>query len=351
MDDSPPYPRAIAACLGRRYSGINASMLAVVPRQNDTDTVVAIGRHVPAEVPSITWRELWALRADGCWRVWHARRNTDMIIGLLLRHVLGFRFKLLFTSAAIRRHTWTTRWLYARMDAVIATTAKAAACLTRPATVVMHGVNTERFHPPASKQEAWRELAARHGLGGEYGVGVFGRIRESKGTGDFVEALLTALPRRAGMTAVIVGEATAEHRGFEQALRDKLGAAGLTERVHFAGFVPNDEVPLWHRAVSVVVCPSRSEGFGLPCLEAMASGCGVVTTTAGAWPEIVSEGVTGRVVPPARPDLLAEAVLDLTADAKRLAGMGASARADVVERFAISREVAGIRAVYDQLLS
>ncbi len=57
-------------------------------------------------------------------RVWHARRNNEMLVGLLLRSMLRMPLKLVFTSAAQRRHTAYTRWLMRRMDAVIATSTR-----------------------------------------------------------------------------------------------------------------------------------------------------------------------------------------------------------------------------------
>lgn len=320
-------------------------MLAVVPEQRKHETIAGLGFHIPDEIPQLRWIDLMRMRRDR-WRIWHARRNTDMLAGLILRHVLGFQFKLLFTSAAQRRHTWITRFCYKRMDAIIATTAKAAAFLDSPATVVRHGVDTDRFQPPADKKGSWAET----GLPGKYGVGVFGRIRPNKGSEDFTDALLSVLPRRADWTAVFVGQAAAEHRSYEQRLKGKLAAAGLAKRVHFTGFVPDRDIPRWYQALSVVVCPSRVEGFGLPCLEAMASGCPVVATRAGAWPEIVQEDVTGKLVDCGDVAGLTAALLAVTEDPERVARMGRQARAHVVQHFHIANEAKGIQDVYNTLL-
>ena len=82
---------------------------------------------------------LWRRRAP---LIWHARRNNEMIVGVLLR-ALGWPLKLVFTSAAQRHHTWITRWLIRRMDAIIATIEISASFLKREATVIMHGVDTD----------------------------------------------------------------------------------------------------------------------------------------------------------------------------------------------------------------
>src|SRR6202011_1688884 len=84
--------------------------------------------------------ELWRRRTP---LIWHARRNNEMIAGVLLRS-LGWPLKLVFTSAAQRHHSWITRWLIRSMDALIATSAISASFLKRKATVILHGVDTDR---------------------------------------------------------------------------------------------------------------------------------------------------------------------------------------------------------------
>jgi glycosyltransferase involved in cell wall biosynthesis len=343
--EDPASVRIVAASLGRHYSGINASMLAVIPEQLKHERIAALGYNIPDEIPKLRWKDLLKLRHDS-WRVWHARRNMDMLAGLVLRYLFGFRFKLVFTSAAQRRHTWITRFCYKRMDAVIATTARAAEFLDCPAIVVGHGVDTARFRPPVDRAKAWEET----GLPGKYGIGVFGRIRPNKGSEDFTDALLSVLPKRPDWTAVFVGLAAAEHKAFEQRLKNKLAEAGLAQRAHFAGFVPNDEIPRWYQAMSAVVCPSRVEGFGLPCLEAMASGCPVVATRTGAWPEIIQEGVTGKLVDCKDVAGLTAALLAITEDTERVSRMGQQARRHAQEHFSIAEEAKGIQNVYDLVL-
>jgi len=85
----------------------------------------------------------------------------------------------------------------------------------------------------------------------------------------------------------------------------------LTEEVHFAGFVPEDELPLWYNAARLFAFPSLYEGFGLPVLEAMACGAPVITSTVSSLPEV--GGKAAVLVPPRDTDRLAqemERVLD-----------------------------------------
>jgi glycosyltransferase involved in cell wall biosynthesis len=234
------------------------------------------------------------------------------------------------------------------MDAVIATSAAAASYLERHATVVLHGVDVEHFAPPTDRAAEWRS----RGLPGCFGIGVFGRIRPQKGSTEFIEAMIRVLPHRPEWTAVLVGQTTPEYRRYEQELRNRLAQAGLLERVHFTGFLPDRRsISEWYRALSVVVCASRVEGFGLTCLEAMASGCPVVASRTGAWPELLSEGETGFLVPPCDSVALAEAIMRLTTDPERIAAMGRRARDVVVDRHRIEDEAYGIYQVYRGLLA
>ena len=141
--------------------------------------------------------------------VWHARRNNEMIVGVVLK-ALGWPLKLLFTSAAQRNHSWITRWLIRRMDAVIATSDASASYLKRDAIVITHGVDTTRYAPASDRAAAFAES----GLPGRYAIGCFGRVRAQKGTDLFVAAMCELLVRFPDFTAVIVGQITPGSKCF-----------------------------------------------------------------------------------------------------------------------------------------
>src|ERR1044072_7686543 len=106
-----------------------------------------LGPHAPDGIARMGFADLLKLRSSGTPLIWHARRNDEMIAGLLLR-ALGWPLQLVFTSAAQRHHKRLTRWLIRQMDAVIATSALSASFLKRKATGGMHGVGTARYAPP-----------------------------------------------------------------------------------------------------------------------------------------------------------------------------------------------------------
>jgi glycosyltransferase involved in cell wall biosynthesis len=70
---------------------------------------------------------------------------------------------------------------------------------------------------------------------------------------------------------------------------DTVQRLGLLDDVHFLGFVPEDELPLWYNAARLFVFPSVYEGFGLPVLEAMSCGTPVITSSAASLPEVAGQ--------------------------------------------------------------
>jgi mannosyltransferase len=333
--------------LHARWSGVTATNRAVAPRIATTVEAAWMGSHRPEGIDRLGLGDLLRLLPSPPRpRMWHARRNDEMIVGLLLR-ALGWRLKLVFTSAAQRRHKALTRWLIARMDAVVATSAASASYLKVPARVIHHGVDIDLYHPTPDREQAWAE----GGLPGRYGIGCFGRVRRQKGVDVFAEALIRLLPRYPEFTAVVIGQVTAEETAFAAELKDKIASAGLTDRILFLGERPPEELPAWFRRMSIYVFASRNEGFGLTLLEAMASGAALVASRAGAAEVVVEDGATGVLVPPGDVDALTAALEPLMADPALAAQLGARARQAVVERHSIEAEARAIVQVYRQVWS
>jgi glycosyltransferase involved in cell wall biosynthesis len=117
----------------------------------------------------------------------------------------------------------------------------------------------------------------------------------------------------------------------------KLVVAGdgpLRPRVPGAlGFVPHGELQGLYARAAVVACPSRREGFGVACLEAMSHGRPVVATDVGGLRDLVVDGETGLVVPPRRPEALRAALERLLGDEQLRRRLGASGRERAREHF------------------
>ena len=257
----------------RRFSGVTASVIALVPALGKHYPTFVIGYGIPERIPRISWRQLWKKLQNSSHKIWQARRNGEMLMGLLLKRVLRCRLTLIFVSADNYPRGGYTRFLTRRMDALIATSESAASFIDGPSIVIPHGIDTRRFHPPDDRRTCWKEK----GLGGDFGIGIFGRVRPNKGTGAFVEALCEILPSFPDWTGVIIGETTREYRSFQRDLQRKIDRVHLSDRLIFVGMVEDfDEIPAWYRALSLVVAPPWLEGFGLTVPEAMASACAVI---------------------------------------------------------------------------
>lgn len=339
----------IAPNFKRRLSGVTSTIIQLVPAQVRLGQKVAtLGPGLPEHLPSIRFRNLaglWKAPEGKPFRIWHARRNLEMLPALILRDLLRAKLRIVFTSAAQRKHSRWTRFLISRMDAVIATSAKAASYLTVPNTVIMHGIDTERFHP-AHKPDAKRVV----GIDPQVRlVGCFGRVREQKGTDIFVDAMIRLLPSRPDWKAVITGRTTPQFAAFEAGLRARIDAAGLSERILLLGEQPS--VDEWYRALDLFIAPQRWEGFGLTPLEAMASSVAVVAADAGVFSELVKagDGETGAMVGPSSVDAITEAAAAFMDDPARAEAAGQNGRERACRDFSIEGEAKRVGAVYERL--
>jgi mannosyltransferase len=334
----------VAPNLKRRLSGVTSTIVRLVPIQAAHMGVVATGPGLPEHVPHIAlWKVPFLPRRL---RVWHARRNVEMLLGLVLKNVFRSKLKLLFTSASQRQHSAYTKWLISRMDAVIATSHKTQSYLERDATVSHHGINTDDFQPAGDRAALRQEL----GLPDEVLIGCYGRIRHQKGTDAFVDAMIQILPDLPGHTALVMGRATEKHVAFLEGLKKRVAAEGLADRILFLPEVPVHQVAAWYQVLDLFVAPQRWEGFGLTPLEAMACGVPCVATRVGAFEELLADETVGTLV--ARDDIaaLAEVSKAWLSDPERLKAGAAAARAHVLAHFRIEGEAERLMAIYRALL-
>jgi mannosyltransferase len=341
----PDDLQVIVPNLHRRYSGVTATNRMVAPKLATLVRAGWLGSWRPEGIVGIGLGDLFKLWRRRTPLIWHARRNDEMIVGLLLR-ALGWRLKLVFTSAAQRRHKRLTRWLIRQMDAIIATSDASASYLEREATVIPHGVDTDVYAPPPDRAAAFAES----GLPGRYAIGCFGRIRAQKGSDVFVDAMCQLLPRYPDFTAVMVGAVVAEQIGFANDLKKRIEAAGLASRIVMTGELEIEEVQRWYRRLTIYAFTSRNEGFGLTLIEAMAAGAALVAARAGAAELVVEDGMTGVLVPAGDADALAAALEALMRDGAAAGAMGVRGRQRVLEKFSLDAEAAAIAGVYRTLI-
>jgi glycosyltransferase involved in cell wall biosynthesis len=126
---------------------------------------------------------------------------------------------------------------------------------------------------------------------------------------------------------------------------------GIQDRVHITGRVSRDELVRLYNEAQILVSPSLYEGFGLPAAEAMACGTAVVATTAGAFPEVIEDGVSGLLVPPQDAHALADAIERLLDDSFLRQRLGRDARMRIVDHFSWRETAIQTLALYQDVRS
>ncbi len=342
----------IAPNFKKRLSGVTSTIIQLIPVQRSLgQKVAALGPGLPRTLPHIRFRDLpklWTPPRGKSFRIWHARRNIEMLPAIIMRDGLRMPLKIVFTSASQRRHTGWTKWLISKMDAIIATSGKTADYLEVPNSVSLHGIDTKRFSPPADKAHAKRAC----GLDATKKIaGCFGRVRHQKGTDLFVGSMIRLLPSRPDWIAIVAGRATSQHVDFETGLKAKVTAAGLSDRILFVGEHTN--INDWYRALDLFIAPQRWEGFGLTPLEAMATSVPVIATDVGAFPELLvtGENETGLIIPRDDLDAMVEAAGSFMDDDARREKAAACSREHAIANFSIEGEAMSLGEIYRTMAS
>lgn len=335
----------IVTNFNKNFTGVSATAANVIRQQMHDFDLRLVGQPLPGCPAPISLKEARAISRSHTSEkalIWHVRRNTEMRAAIWTRDVLRLPIKIVFTSAAIRLHSAFPRWLISKMDAVVATTERAADFVPHVRAVVPHGVDTEVFHPSSDRSADWAQL----GHGGQIGIATIGRIRPEKGTDVFVEAMLQLLPKLPEARALIIGRAAREHQPFLKALKDKIAAAGLTERFVFTGEIPAAELPKVMRALHLVMQLPRYEGYGMTPLEGLASGVPFVGSEAGYYRAFASQGRAGNVVPLEDASAAAQAGLEILSQRQKWPQMAQDAREIAKHSFSSRSEADGVNAVY-----
>jgi sugar transferase (PEP-CTERM/EpsH1 system associated) len=212
-------------------------------------------------------------------------------------------------------------------------------------TQAYNGVDTVRFHSAAGGPLRIEDCPfdpAQHWL-----VGTVGRMQAVKDqvmlAHAFVQALALAPELQAHMRLVMVGEGPL--RAQAQAVLEAAGVAHLA-------WLPGErsDVADIMRGLHAFALPSLSEGISNSILEAMASGLPVVATAVGGNADLVTQGLTGHLVPPANPQAMADRLVDLASNPERACSMGQAGRQRVEVTFSMQAMVSTYQSVYDRQL-
>jgi L-malate glycosyltransferase len=207
-------------------------------------------------------------------------------------------------------------------------------------TVVHSGVDCEHFRPPTPDERA----GARVALGiadDELVISAIGALEQRKGHRHLIEAIgaLMAANKSLKLRCFIAGQGS-----INRLLQNEVAILRSSDRIKLPGRIDDAREILW--ASDIFAMPSLKEGLGVAALEAMASGLPVIASDVGGLREVVEDGVTGIIVPPADANAIATAVGRLAESPELRTEMGALARTRAVEKYSMKEMAARTLALY-----
>ena len=270
----------------------------------------------------------------------HSRRGADDF-GALGARLAGARV-VLSRRVDNRQPRWLVFFKHRLYDRVIAISKAIRRVLLADGVPRAKIACVRSAHaPPAEPASApGAGLRAGHGIPADAPViAMAAQMIARKGHRDLLDAMPAIRAAHPRAVAVLLGRGP-----LEDELRARVAAEGLDDAVAFAGFRA-DLSSLWSE-IDLLVHPAHREGLGVALLEAAAAGVPIVAARAGGVPEVVLDGVNGRLVPPGDAAALAAAVNELIADPQPRRVLGETGRRVVAERFSVERMVAGNLRVY-----
>lgn len=249
-------------------------------------------------------------------------RHPPLVVRLHTGTALGLQFNRQPLIPRFRINLLLEKWLVGHAAYL---TSPSAALLARSRTilpaperrsvVIPNPVDTRRFCPGRGPEPLPPTVL------------FVGRLEWWKGPDILAQAMPAVWRAIPNVRFVFVGQDSTWGDGqrFSEWLRARVPGhdSGV---LHFLPPVPHEDMPTTYHSATVVAVPSRWEGFGLVCAEAMACGKPVVATWIGGLEELIEDGVSGSLVEPENPEDLAHRLIWLLQDAKSREQMGQAAR-------------------------
>jgi glycosyltransferase involved in cell wall biosynthesis len=207
-------------------------------------------------------------------------------------------------------------------------------------TVIYNGID-QRFHVKPPDEEMAR-VRQRYQLEGDFVLYV-GNVKPHKNLGRLLDAFHQV--RQGGLDhlkLVVIGDEISKYTE----LRRLVHRLNLHKHIRFLGFMPDETLAVLYRLAAVFVFPSLYEGFGLPPLEAMASGTPVVTSNVSSLPEVVGDAAV--LVDPNDAESIADGMRRVLTDPTLAATLTERGLARAAE-FSWERSVRQINAIYREL--
>jgi glycosyltransferase involved in cell wall biosynthesis len=264
-------------------------------------------------LPGVAWSAFRLVRLAAKADVVYANTQKAFVIGALAariaRRPLVWHLHDILSEAHFNRiSTRIVVWLSKRLASRIIANSKATATAlvkaggdARKIEVIWNGIDCAPFDDISATEVA--ACRASLNVGNAPIIGLFGRLAAWKGQ----HILIDALPDLPGVHALIVGAELYGNQGYGNELIQRARDRGVSDRTHFLGF--REDIPLLMRSVDVIVHTSTApEPFGRVIVEGMLAGRPVIAAAGGGPEEIIENGISGLIVPPADSGALAAAV-------------------------------------------
>ncbi|MBI4456117.1 MAG: glycosyltransferase family 4 protein [Acidobacteria bacterium] len=297
------------------------------------------------------WRgelSLWEIRTlrrileDRQWDIVHFNTPCGIALAAFLSRRARVPVRILSRRVNFPLRGRISRWKYLYAADYIITVSSGIA-----ATLVASGIPRDRvevIYEGVDAVEVGSASCHRLYPDSNIVIGCAASLSEEKGHTTLLAAFSRLVSQRPAARLVLLGDGP-----LRFSLEDQARKLSIAEVVQFLGF--QERVASFLRGCDIFVLPSLSEGLSSAILTAMAASLPVVASDIGGIPELVQHGLTGLLVPPQRPQILADA-LQLLVDAPELRmRYGKAGRQRVLEHFTLDRKVMKTLRIYRLLLS
>lgn len=163
------------------------------------------------------------------------------------------------------------------------------------------------------------------------------RLTPRKGQQDLIKAVFHLRALGIEVSLKLAGEDMGSTQWFTQNLNDLIASFELIENVELLGVISEDEIRNQLQRAHIFVLPSYAEGMSVAVMEAMAMGVPVLTTNVDGLPDLIEDGVDGLLIPPGKPDLLAQKLLYLMNHPELAIQFSQRGRQKIVDNFSSDR--------------
>jgi glycosyltransferase involved in cell wall biosynthesis len=209
----------------------------------------------------------------------------------------------------------------------------------KKARVVKNGVDLSRF-----RLDVVSEVRSELNIPADiFLIGYICRITLQKDPFTLIEAMAIAAKANPSLHLLMVGDGD-----LKQEALSKIAALKISDRITFTSF--RTDIPQVLKALDVYCLPSLWEGLPIGVLEAMAMSLPAIATPVGGTSELITQGENGYLIPEKNPQKLAERILELSTNKPLCEKMGKRSRQIIENEFSIANCVAGVTAVYQEVL-